>query len=513
MGNSSQNKEKKGLFIRFLNGVEKVGNKLPDPFMIFIYLAIVVMVASFIFAQFSATVVHPGTGEELPIKNLISGEGLQYILTSMLTNFTGFAPLGLVLAMMLGIGLAEKVGMLEFAIKKTILKAPSWAVTYTIVFVGIMGNIASDAAQILIPPLAAMVFHKIGRHPLAGLAAGFAAAGAGFTANLLIVGTDALLAGISTEAAKIIDPSVVVTPVDNWYFNIVSVFILTVVGGLITDKVVEPRLGKYTGKSILSMGEEEEHPKSMKALRNAGLAGLAYILVLLTIIFWPDSPLRNEDGGMIPSPFLSGIIPIILMFFIVIGVAYGKTVEKIKDSKDVARYMTESIKDMSGFIVLIFAASQFIAYFSWSNIGTWIAVNGANFLKEINFTGISLIVAYILFTAMLNFLITSGSAKWALEAPVFVPLFMQLGYHPAFTQVAYRVGDSSTNIVTPLSPYFIVVLAFMKDYDKKAGMGTLISLMLPYSIAFLTTWILLIILFFFAGIPFGPGVVPLLPTN
>lgn len=506
----SNNKEKKGIFIKFLNGVEKLGNKLPDPFMIFVYLAVVVMVASFIFKQFNTTVLHPGTGEVLPIMNLISGEGLQFILTSMLTNFTGFAPLGLVIAMMLGIGLAEKVGLLEFAIKKTILKAPPWAVTYAIIFVGIMGNIASDAAQILIPPLAAMVFHKIGRHPLAGLAAGFAAAGAGFTANLLIVGTDALLAGISTEAAKIIDAAVVVTPVDNWYFNIASVFVLTVVGALVTDKIIEPRLGKYTGKSVLSIEEEEEHPKAMKGLINAGLAGLAYLLVLVAIIFWPDSPLRNEDGGMIPSPFLSGIVPIILMFFLVLGIAYGRTVGKIKSSKDVAGYMSESIKDMSGFIVLIFAASQFIAYFSWSNIGTWIAVNGANLLIEVNFTGIWLIVAYILFTAMLNFLITSGSAKWALEAPVFVPLFMQLGYHPAFTQVAYRVGDSSTNIITPLSPYFIVVLAFMKDYDKKAGMGTLISLMLPYSLAFLGTWILLILLFFFAGIPFGPGITPFL---
>ncbi|MHA6260432.1 AbgT family transporter [Sporosarcina sp. CAU 1771] len=507
---TKSNGKKNSFFMRFLNGIEKLGNKLPDPFMIFIYLALFVMGTSFVLANLKTTVLHPGTGETLPIKNLISGEGLQYILSSTLTNFTGFAPLGLVLAMMLGIGLAEKVGMLEFAIKKTILKAPPWAVTYTIMFVGIMGNLASDASQILIPPLAAMVFHKIGRHPLAGLAAGFAAAGAGFTANLLIAGTDALLAGISTEAAKIINDAIIVTPVDNWYFNIVSVFVLTIVGGLVTDKIVEPRLGKYTGKKVDNIVEEEEHPKAMKALIYAGIAGFLYLLLIFVVILLPGSPLRNEDGGMIPSPFLSGIIPIILMFFIVLGVTYGKTVGKIQSSRDVSKYMTESIKDMSGFIVLIFAASQFIAYFSWSNIGTWVAVNGANFLKEIQFTGIALIVVYILFTASLNFLITSGSAKWALEAPVFVPMFMELGYHPAFTQVAYRVGDSSTNIVTPLSPYFIVVLSFMKDYDKKAGMGTLISLMLPYSIAFLISWILLILLFFFAGIPFGPGITPFL---
>ena len=502
-------KNRERLFIRFLNKIERIGNKLPDPFMLFVYLALAVMVASFIFSQFDASVVHPGTGEELPIKNLLSGEGLQYILTSMLTNFTGFAPLGLVLAMMLGIGLAEKVGLLETAIKKTVLKAPQSIITYAIVFVGIMGNIASDAATILIPPLAAMVFYKIGRHPLAGLAAGFASAGAGFTANLLVVGTDALLSGISTEAAKIVNDQIVVTPVDNWYFNIVSVFVLTLVGRLITHKIIEPKLGKYTGKSE-AKEIEESHPKATKGLVNASIAGLVYIGILLVTIFWPNSPLRNEDGGMIPSPFLSGIVPIIIVFFIIMGVAYGRTVGKITGSKDVAKYMTESIRDMAGYIVLIFAASQFIAYFVRFMNNDRSSVNGADFLKDINLTGIWVIIGYILFTAMLNFLITSGSAKWALEAPVFVPLFMQLGYHPAFTQVAYRIADSSTNIVTPLNPYFIVILSFMRDYDKKAGMGTLISLMIPYSVAFLLTWIVLLLIFFFAGIPYGPGISPFL---
>ncbi|MCM3711921.1 AbgT family transporter [Sporosarcina luteola] len=507
MSKPTEKTAKQGLFIRFLNIVERVGNRLPDPFMLFVYLAIAVMVASFIFAQFNASVIHPGTGEQLQIKNLLSGEGLQYILSSMITNFTGFAPLGLVLAMMLGIGLAEKVGLLETAIKKTVLKAPAKLVTYAVVFTGIMGNIASDAAMILIPPLAAMVFYKLGRHPLAGLAAGFASAGAGFTANLLVVGTDALLAGISTEAAKMIDETVVVTPVDNWFFNIASVFILTIVGGLITDKIIEPKLGKYTGDAVLK-SMDDDLPNASKGLRNAGLAGLGYIALLLLVIFWPDSPLRNEDGGMIPSPFLTGIIPIIILFFVTIGVAYGLTTGTIKSTKDVSKHMTASIREMSGYIVLIFAAAQFISYFNWTNIGTWIAVNGAEWLKEINLTGMWVVIGYIIFTALLNFLITSGSAKWALEAPVFVPLFMQLGYHPAFTQVAYRVADSSTNIITPLNAYFVVILSFMREYDKKAGIGTLISLMIPYSLAFLGVWIILILVFFYADIPFGPGVTP-----
>jgi len=502
---SAQQKGKRTIFTRFLNIIENFGNKLPDPFILFACLAVGVIIISFIFSFFDASVIHPGTGETLPIKNLASGEGLQYIITSMLENFTGFAPLGTVLAMMLGIGLTEKVGFLDDAIKRTILKSPQALVTYTIIFVGIMGNIASDAANVLIPPLAAMVFHKIGRNPIAGLVAGFAAAGAGFTANLLIVGTDALLSGITTEAASIIDDAIVVTPADNWFFSIVSVFVLTIVGGLMTSRVIEPRLGEYTGDDV-DVDADEEHPQAKKAFIYSVIAGGIYILILIFALLFPNSPLRGEDGQLVPSPFLDGIVPIILFFFLTIGITYGIIIDKIKTTKDIGHYMAESMKDMASYIVLIFAISQFIAYFDWSNIGTWVAVNGAELLQSINFTGIGLIIGYIIFTALMNFLITSGSAKWALEAPIFVPMFMQLGYHPAFAQVAYRVADSSTNIITPLFPYVVIVLSFLQKYDKKAGIGTLISLLLPYSMAFLATWIVLILIFFFLGIPYGPGI-------
>lgn len=500
-------KKNKGWFYRFLDGVERVGNKLPDPFILFIILSLIVIAISWVASMFNASVIHPGTGEELAIKNLASGEGIQFILTSTLTNFTGFAPLGLVLVMMFGIGLAEKVGLLDHAIRKTILQSPPKLVTYTVVFVGIIGNIVSDASIVLIPPLAAYVFHKMGRHPLAGLAAGFAGAGAGFTANLFIAGTDVLLSGIATEAAQIMDANFVVTPVDNWYFNIVSVFLLTLVGGLITTRIIEPRLGNYQNGDI-QIDDREELPDADKGLRNAGIAGLIYIALIVLVIMLPNSPLRNEEGGLVPSPFISGIVPILLLFFVTMGCAYGITVGKIKSSKDISRYMAESVKELSGYIVLVFAIAQFIAYFNWSNLGIWIAVNGAEFLKDINFTGIGLIVAYSLFTALLDFIITSGSAKWALEAPIFIPMFMQLGYHPAFTQVAYRIADSSINVITPLSPYMIIILSFMKRYDKNAGIGSYISLMLPYAVGFLVTWIILLLIFYFTGIPIGPGITP-----
>lgn len=506
---STENKQKQTIFNRFLNGIENVGNKLPDPFLLFALLAFGVIIVSVIFSFFNATVVHPGSGETLAIKSLISSDGIEFILTEMLNNFTGFAPLGFVLAMMLGIGLADKVGLLDDTIQRTILKSPPALVTYTIVFVGIMGNIASDAANVLIPPLAAMVFYKIGRNPIAGLVAGFAAVGAGFTANLIPVGMDVLLAGISTEAAQIYDPDFVVTPVDNWYFSVVSVFVLTIVGGLVTSRVIEPRLGTYDGDDV-DHGIEEKHPKADKAFRNAIIAGSLYLTTLVVLLFIPNSPLRGDGGTIIPSPLLSGIVPVILFFFITVAVAYGVTIGNIKSSKDVTKYMAESMKELSSYIVLIFAIAQFIAYFSWSNIGTWLAVNGADFLTSINFTGIGLIIGYILLTASLNFFITSGSAKWALEAPIFIPMFMKLGYHPAFIQASYRVADSSTNIITPLFPYLVVILAFMQKYDKKAGLGSLISLMLPYSLAFLATWIIIILIFFYTGIPFGPGITPFL---
>src|SRR5699024_6783714 len=281
-------------------------------------LAFLVIIISWIFSMFDASVIHPGNGEELPINNLLSGAGLQFILTSMLENFTGFAPLGLVLAMMLGIGLAEKVGLLDYAIRKTILKSPPALVTYTVVFVGIMGNLASDAAAVIILLLGALVFYTLGRHRLAG----FAGAGAGFTANLFIAGTDVLLAGISTEAARLIDDTITITPVDNWYFNIISTFMLTIVGGLLTSRFVEPRLGKYEGESVED-DNEEELPNAKKGLIAAVIIGAVYWGVIIVVIFLPNSPLTNEEGGIIPSPFIDGIVPIILIFFMLIGIAFG----------------------------------------------------------------------------------------------------------------------------------------------------------------------------------------------
>lgn len=499
-----QKKDSDTFISRILNRVEWLGNRLPDPFMLFASLAILVILLSWIISSFDITFMQPGEEEPVAIKSLVSAEGIQYMLTSMLENFVGFKPLGIVLAIMLGIGLADKVGLIETFIKSTILKAPKGLITYAVIFIGILGNLAADAAFVIIPPLAAMVFYNVGRHPLAGLAAGFAGVGSGFTANIIVSNTDAVLSGISAEVMGTLDTSVTVTPVDNYYFMLASVILLSVAGALITEKIVEPRLGKYEG----DVQKEFKPVQSLerRGLRNAGIAALAYIGLLLVVIFWPDSPLRNESGGMVPSPFLKGIVPVIMLFFITVGIVYGVTTKKITNTKSIPAFMGEAMKDLSGFIVLIFAAAQFIAYFEWSNIGTWLAVSGASFLENAGITGIGTVIAFILLTAVLNLVIFSGSAQWALESPIFLKMFYFLDYHPAFIQAAYRVADSSTNIITPMNPYFIIVLAFMKEYDKKAGIGTLIALMLPYGIIFFLVWILLLLAFVFLGIPFGPGI-------
>lgn len=512
MSEGNQTHEKKSTFVKFLDIVEKVGNKLPHPFMIFIYLAVVVILLSWVISLFDVSVIHPGTEEEVAIQNMLSLEGLEFILSSMLTNFTEFQPLGLVLVMMFGIGLAQKVGLIETFMKKTILNAPKRFVTLAVVGTGVLGNLASDAAFVIVPPLAAMVFYALGRHPLVGMAAGFAGVGGGFTANIFIAGTDALLSGISTEVTQTIDPDIVVSPVDNWFFMSASVIMLMIVVTWITEKVIEPRLGAFNkdfaDPDTIDQKVEKPTDAEVKGLRNAGIAAAVYIGIVAAGIVPSNGVLRGEDGTIVPSIFLDNIIPLIVFFFIIVSVIYGITTKMIKRSSDVPVFMTSAMKDMSGFIVLIFAASQFIAYFDWSNIGIYVAVTGAEMLQDMNFTGMGVIIGFIIFTALLNLLIFSGSAQWALMAPVFLPMFMILDYDPAFVQLAYRIADSSTSIITPMNPYVPMVLAFMKKYDSRAGFGTLFSIMIPYSLTILVIWVIMFVVWTLLGIPIGPGVTP-----
>ncbi|WP_134700887.1 AbgT family transporter [Ammoniphilus sp. YIM 78166] len=492
--------EQKGI----LKWIEKTGNKFPHPFMLFVYLCGIFIVISAVLGAMKVSVVHPGTGETATVKSLLSQEGVHWILTNMLKNFTSFPALGLVLGMTLGIGIAEKVGLIQGVLRALISKVPKAMLSFAVVLIGILGNLASDAAIAIIPPMGAMIFLAMGRHPLAGFAAGVAGWGAGFTANLFIAGTDALLSGISTEAVKTVNPDFVVTPIDNWFFMSASVFILAILGAWVTDKLVEPRLGTYQGDHIKM---EAFTAKERRALKATGITALIFIAIIALLVVPEGAFLRDpKTGGILTSPFLKGIIPIILLFFIVTSTVYGKIVGVIQTSSDIPKLMTESMKMMAGFIVLVFAASQFIAFFDWTNVGIVMAVNGSEFLKSINMTGFSVIVVFILFVAIMNLFIASGSAMWAMLAPVFIPMFMLLDYHPAFVQVAFRVADSSTNMITPMNPYLPLVLAYYQQYKKDSGMGTVFSTMMPYAILFLLIWIVQMAVWYFLGLPFGPGV-------
>jgi len=502
MSTSTIKTEKKVSFVdKFLNVIEKGGNALPHPATLFGILALLMIVISGIGAALGWSVEFEGINRKtmqmenmvIQTKSLMSAEGINYIFTSMVKNFTGFAPLGTVLVAIIGIGVCERSGLMAILLKKTALSTPKKMVTVMVVFLGIMSNVASDAGYVVLPPLAALIFLSFGRHPLAGLAAAFAGVSGGFSANLLIGTIDPLLGGISTEAARLLDHTYEVAPTANYFFMFVSTFIIAIIGWYVTEKIVEPRLGKYEGDDTLKF--DEVTPEEKKALRSAGIWTIVLIIALVPLYF------------ILGPNFLGhGLVPIIVLFFAVPGLAYGRSIGVIKSDKDVMKMISDSMATMSGYLVLVFFAAQFIAYFNYSNLGTILAVKGAEGLEATGMTGIPLIIGFVIVTGILNLFMGSASAKWAILAPVFIPMLMRVGYTPEFTQLAYRIGDSTTNIISPLMSYFAMIIVFMQKYDKKGSMGTLISIMLPFSMAFLVGWSLLLIVWMMLGLPIGPGV-------
>ncbi|MEK4129655.1 AbgT family transporter [Solibacillus sp. FSL W8-0474] len=495
-------KQKKSLIDRFLNGIETAGNKLPDPITIFAILAGLVLLASWLMNKIGLTAVSPTSGETLEVVNLLSKEGLHQILTNMVSNFTSFAPLGIVIVAMIGIGVAEHSGLITTMMKKTVLSAPKSLIVPVLIFTAIFGSVATDAAYIILPPIAAMIFMSIGRHPLVGMVAAYAAIAGGFSANILITSLDVLLVGITQEAARLVDPDFTGLATMNYYFMAVSTVLLIAVATWVTVKIVEPRFGKYEGKVEVL---EKVTPKESKALIWATVSALIYIAILLVTVLPENGILRGENGAFLQSPFMSGIVPLMLFLFLIPGIVYGMVVGTIKSDRDVAGMMFKSMADLSSFIVLAFVAAQMIAFFSWSNIGTILAIKGAETLQAMNFTGVPMFIGFIFIVALVNLLMASASAKWVLLAPIFVPMFMYLGYSPAVTQMAYRVGDSITNPITPLLAYFAMLLAFARKYDKNIKMGTLISALIPYSIFFAIMWIILFSVWLLLGLPMGPG--------
>ena len=508
----SNKPEKKGSWLtRTLNGIERVGNALPHPVTLFAIFALAIVVISAICAAMgvSATgnLVSGGELKETTVTavSLLTKEGLAYMFTSAVNNFTTYAPLGMVLVAMLGVGVAEQSGMIDSLLKRTVKSTPKALLTPMIVFLGVMSNIASDAGYVILIPLGAMMFHACGRHPIAGLAAAFAGVSGGFSANLLVGTLDPLLGGITQAAVDILDPAYEVQIMGNYIFMCASTFLITILGTIITDKVVEPRLGKFTDTV-----EGEDHTLmevtdiQKKGLRNAGIAALIFVAAIVIMCIPADSFFRNDKGELLGStPLVNSLIVLIALLFFIPGVTYGKTVGKFKTDKEVAGAMAKAMADMGSFLALAFVSAQFINYFSYTKLGTIIALSGASALKSANIGLIPLMVIFVLFSAFMNLFMGSASAKWNILAPVFVPMFMLLGYSPELCQLAYRIGDSCTNVITPLMTYYAVIIIFAQKYDKKAGIGTITATMLPYSLCFLVSWTILLIIWLSIGLPIG----------
>jgi aminobenzoyl-glutamate transport protein len=459
----------------------------------------------------------PGEDEVTPVRGAFSGPGLEFFFTGLAENFIGFPPLRTVVTIMLAVGLAERCGMLAALIRLAFSRAPRWLLPYALGFIGVSGSVMADSAFIIIPPLAAIVFKAAGRHPVAGLIGGFAAVGAGYSTSLLVTSLDALLAGITNGVAATLPVTgTPVTPISNYFYNAVSSIVLSLLAGLIIDRVVEPGLMRsgfpdteVERDDTPARGDENDptaEPTSAtvtaaerRGLRAAGVALLVLVAAVLA--------LRNETGGYLPkSPLLDSVVTLVFLAFFVPALFYGIVAGTIRRGADVPLLMARALRDLSGFIVLAFILGQFIALFAWTNIGAWLAVSGAQLLEAIGLTGFPAILGFVVLASLLNLFIVSGSSLWTLMASVFVPMFLLLGYEPAFVQGAFRVGDAATQVMTPLNPYMIVLLTFVRRYEPAAGLGTVIAKMVPFVVPFWVAWVLVLTVFYAFGIPMGPGV-------
>ncbi len=496
----TKNVKNKGI----LGFIERGGNALPHPASLFGILALSVLLFSLIGHLFHWHAVHPATGETITTINLLSKGGLHRILLEMVDNYTSFAPLGIVMVALLGIGIAESSGLISAAIRFLVSKAPSGMLTFVVVLAGIISNIASDLGYVLIIPLGGIIFYSVGRHPIAGIAAAFAGVSGGFSANLLIGTIDPLLAGLSTEAAGIIDSDYYVLPTANYYFMMVSTIMLAFAGTWVTHRFVEPKLGKYKG----DVPRESLEPLSLKEKKGlkwvAGIS-LVVVAVIAAGLIPENGILRGTGGSLFNSPVLKGFIAVLFVVSAILGILFGAITGTFKNDTDVVKGMVDNFKALAAFLVLVFFAAQFVAFFKWSNLGLIIAIKGAEGLHSLDIGLIPLVILFILLSGFINMFMGSASAKWAILGPVFIPMFMLLGYSPELSQVVYRIGDSITNMISPMMSFFALVIVYFEKYDKKAGIGTLMSTMIPYTVVFFIFWSILLIAWILLDLPLGPG--------
>lgn len=541
----------------FLGLIEKIGNKLPNPFWLFVILAGIVALSSWLGSTLGMKATQPDSGEIVAVENLLTTEGIQRMVTEAVDNFTSFPPLGVILTVMLGVAVAEHSGLLSALVRSMVAKVGPKVLTFTLALAGVTGSVASDAVYVILIPLGAMSFHALGRSPIVGAMVAFAASSAGFNSSLILNITDLLLASISTPAAQLVDENYDVSPLANIFFVIPSAIVLALIITAVTELFVNKRahdlvdhdkidysevsFDNAAGASNTSGADEPTgsadsagnnenndndenntedisdqlklaaHEKS--GLRATGIALLLMLLAYFALLFIPGSPLTGPDGEIMDSPLIRAIaVPIAGMFFLC-GIVYGLVAKSITSSADIPDFMAAGLKTMLPMIVLFFAVAQFLAWFEWSNLGVWTAITGSELLERADLPPILLFAGVVALVALLNLFITSGSAQWALMAPVLVPMLMYVGTAPEVTQMLFRIGDSPTNIITPMSPYFALALTFLQRYYKRSGVGTLMSLALPYSIAMITGWFIFFMIWYFLGIPLGPGSPMEYPAN
>ena len=492
---------------RALSTIERWGNALPDPAMLFVGLLFVVWALSAIFSLFDYDLIDPRTGTSVVVHNQLSADALATFMTQLVKNFAHFHPIGVVLVAMLGIGVAEHTGFINTGLKALLSVTARWLLTPMIILVGIVSHTAADAGYVLVIPLGGVIFYTAGRHPLAGIAAAFAGVSGGFSANFIPSAIDPMLQGITQTGAQILNPDIVLNPLNNYYFTSLSSIVIILLGWFITDRIVEPRLQgtALDANPTTSDVSENLNAQEQKALRYALLSmGVAAAALAASAI--PETSAWRGAGGTLTefgAPLMGSIVPLIFVLFLLPAVVYGVVAGTVKSSKDVIEGMTKSMQDMGYYLVIMFFIAQFIYSFSASNLGILLALEGAELLKASGLPGSVTVIGIVLLTALLNLFVGSASAKWALLAPIFVPMLMQLGISPDLTQAAYRVGDSTSNIITPLMPYFPLVVVYCQKYVKSTGIGTLVAMMLPYTLTFIVAWTAFLLLMWGLEVPLG----------
>ncbi|MBL8583100.1 MAG: AbgT family transporter [Rhizobiaceae bacterium] len=502
---------------RFLDGIERVGNMVPHPVVIFIILIAIVIVLSALLSLFNATVsfeqINAETGEiemaTAGVRSLLSIDGIRFMYSSLVPNFMSFTAVGLMIAAMVGAGVAEASGLVTTLIRKLVAVSPGWALSYILAFVGIVSSVAADAGYLVLIPLAGVAYLAVGRNPVAGVALGFASVAAAFTVNMLIKPLDAVLVEFTNDAARLVDPNASVGLASNIWFSFASVIFLTMVIAIVNNRIIEPRLGAYDPKNAQPDAIQPQattfSAEEARGLTYAlyGLIGLLVVMGLLTLPSW--APLRNPETGELigNSPFMNQLITFIMLLFLTTGWCYGIGAGTLRTLTDVIKAMEKAVTSLGGTIFLFFVLSQFVAYFTYTNIGTVMALGLGGVLQSGNIGPLPLLIGFIVVVAIIDLLLTGAIAKWAIFAPVFVPLLMKLGVEPEAVLAAYRVGDSPMNVITPLNAYFALVVGFTQRYDRTSGVGTVVSLMLPYVLWIFVLWTILFAVWQMLGLPWG----------